>query len=173
MKLSEFRQGDGSYLYKDCCHEDATSLLQAGLFEFCGCGRPEDNLEYILAGLETIAALQDKVWKESMTYEQWTAACVKNLGDDKAQYFFFYWADVQELTEHGGSVPGWLSDKGREVLAMLREWWHCVPCEECQGSGESSVQHSDGTFSSTADPPCADCGGTGLKHSHAKPGAES
>jgi hypothetical protein len=172
MRLSEFRQADGGYLYKDCYYQDATDLLQTGFFEFCSCGAPEDNLEYVLRGLESIAALQDKVWTKAMTYEQWAAECDKHLGDDKAQYFFFYWADFQELTEHGGAVPGWLTDKGRDVMTMLREWWHCVPCEECDGSGESSVQYSDGTFSSTAEPPCAVCGGTGLKHSAANPQGE-
>jgi hypothetical protein len=122
MNLNDFRQADGSYMHNDCHYEDATDLLQTGIFEFCACGDPEGNLQYILAGLETIAALQDQVWTKSMTYEQWITECEKNLGDDKAQYFFFYWADLQELTTHGGAVPGWLEQKGRDVLAMLREW---------------------------------------------------
>lgn len=34
-------------------------------------------------------------------------------------------------------------------------------CAECEGSGESSIAYDDGTQSSTSDPPCGACGGTG------------
>lgn len=36
-------------------------------------------------------------------------------------------------------------------------------CELCEGSGESGVNHHDGTQYSTKTPPCPDCGGSGKK----------
>lgn len=35
-------------------------------------------------------------------------------------YSYFYMLDAAELIEHGGSVPGWLSDSGQSLLADLK-----------------------------------------------------
>jgi hypothetical protein len=113
--LSRYADGGG---YKDpegCWHEDATSLLQAGLLRFCGCGRAEDNLRYILRGLEMVATYA------TGTPDYSERSC-EVFGASEAEYFFYYWADKEGLTEHGGTVPGWLTEKGKTLLAMLREW---------------------------------------------------
>lgn len=41
------------------------------------------------------------------------------FGSDGAAYFMYYWMDKEGLTDHGGSVPGWLSTRGRSVLHEL------------------------------------------------------
>lgn len=46
---------------------------------------------------------------------------VDHFGGENPAYFFFYWASDRQLTEHGGAVPGWLTEKGKTLLADLKE----------------------------------------------------
>jgi hypothetical protein len=97
-------------------------LIQADDFGFCCCGCPDENLLYILAGMELIAdrpvdlKVSADFWKEK---EKRVLALHGSRG---AKWLFYYWLDSKELTEHGGSVPGWLTDRGRSVLERLRRW---------------------------------------------------
>lgn len=124
MYIDKF-QKEGSYYDEDgCCYETAEDFYQSRSFNFCGCGSPDKNLEYIRDGLAHI----DKTQPENISreeyhkwYDEWKKEGHEIFGNEKARYFFFYWADMLELTEHGGSVPGWLTEKGRETLADLRE----------------------------------------------------
>jgi hypothetical protein len=83
--------------------------LQSTVFGFCGCGMPERNLRYILSGLEHVFGLSI-LEKEDKAFP----------GGEENKYFFFYWADKEGLTEHGSSVPGWLTERGKTVLTVLR-----------------------------------------------------
>lgn len=70
---------------------------------FCWCGSPGDVLTLIRDSLKAKTA--DDWWKHGDT--------------SPAGYLLEYTMDRVGLTEHGGSVPGWLTDKGREILALL------------------------------------------------------
>ena len=39
---------------------------------------------------------------------------------DGALYIILYLLNHAELMEHGGSVPGWLTDEGEEMLKLLK-----------------------------------------------------
>lgn len=95
-------------------------LLQNGIFGFCMCGCPEENLEYIRAGLDHIEKLRNapRPWSRDW-YEEHRKESVDLFGNSEAEYFFYYWADKEEYTEHGSSVPGWLTDKGMALLNLL------------------------------------------------------
>ncbi len=112
-----FEDSDGLY------HEDATDLIQCGLLGLCGCGGPEDNLSYILAGL---ALIDEQIPDLKGALDEWWEGHKARIADHfkspEGEYFFYYWADKEGLTDHGGSVPGWLTDKGRALLSLLREW---------------------------------------------------
>jgi len=116
----EFVDGAG------CFHATAGDLLQAGLLGFCCCGMPDENLRYVLGGLELIESLrsspQGKVeW--SAWWEEHKARELRHFGSERAAYFFYYWcSDPAKLTEHGSGVPGWLTEKGKAMLDLLREW---------------------------------------------------
>ena len=108
---------------------DETLALQIGIFDCCACGMPEENLEYILGALELIADRGPESNKPFDKYSEWSLWWIQHKkdtiahhGSEKAAYFFYYWADNQKLTEHGGSVPGRLTAKGEEVLKLLKEW---------------------------------------------------
>ena len=90
---------------------------------FCACGMPDEVTKFIRSVLRHVANLQDEVWDDSnpKTYSEWDADGETLFNNEIMKYFMFYWLDKEGLTEHGSSVPGWLTDKGREILAKLDE----------------------------------------------------
>lgn len=122
MNIDKYKKPDGSYEDPEgCYHEDAESFLQTYVLGFCGCGCPEESLAHIRDVLQHIDNLKQLVWEKKQTYEEWTAAGNKIFANSGAEYFAYYFVDTKGLTEHGGSVPGWLTDKGRDFLADVTE----------------------------------------------------
>lgn len=124
----------GQFLAPDGCHYDtAVSLIQGYFLDSCGCGRPAENLVFVLEGLRFINTPSPNSWKlpvaerdpspEAMT--EWSKHREEREKElfytKRIAYFFYYWADHLDLTEHGGAVPGWLTDKGQLVLNLLEE----------------------------------------------------
>jgi len=111
------RQDDSWFLDEDdISHENAESYLGNQL-SFCGCGRPEDALLFmrdVLHALDTKGGSRDE-WEERN----------KNLKElwhsipDGIMYLVYYFLDNKELTTHGGSVPGWLTEKGLTMMHDL------------------------------------------------------
>ena len=120
-----FKKTLSDYAVEGSSSEDATSLLQSQL-GFCVCGAPEDSLRYILRGLELIEEGSRDVAEDRAAHEAWLSAHfdrrMEHFGTYGAEYFFYYWCDKADLSNHGGSVPGWLTDEGKNLLALLREW---------------------------------------------------
>lgn len=109
MPLADYKNPTGEgYIDPDgSWAENATDLLQCGFLHMCGCGTPEDNLRYVHGGLLYIENYFENVEKKEPTH---------------TQSFFYYWADREGFTEHGIGLPGWLTDKGKHLLALLHEW---------------------------------------------------
>lgn len=124
MKLSDYKVEDGLYQLPgdEGGYPDVTELLQSGMLKFCACGRPEENLTYILGGLELIAEERPDDIDHSMWFVGHEERARKHFGNQEAEYFFYYWADSEGYIEHGGGVPGWLTHEGENLLALLREW---------------------------------------------------
>jgi hypothetical protein len=125
MVLEKFRKDDA--YEKDGIHyNDLEELVGTGFLSFCGCGCPDEAMQYVLDGLELIAEDSPDSFKDHEAWNVWwqghRAKLDAHFKTDGARYFFWYWADKEELTEHGGSVPGWLTEKGRQLLEALREW---------------------------------------------------
>lgn len=119
---------DGCYYIDDdaepCSYSDLTSFIMSGFFNFCGCGCPEDSLKFIKDGLAHIQNRTKKIQenhgeKFKLTWDELQKEQTFIFGSSGAAYFFYYWCDKEELTEHGGSVPGWLTTKGEVVLNLL------------------------------------------------------
>lgn len=120
---SYFTEESGYVLEADgCSYDTATDLLHAGILEFCGCGNPDGNLRFVLGGLE----LLDEQRPDGNAWELWFAGHMlreqAHFGSQAVADFFYYWCHRQELTEHGGCIPGWLTAEGKALLALLREW---------------------------------------------------
>lgn len=105
-------------------YPELTDFILTGIFDFCGCGSPEGAVKFIQDSLEHIElrneALQirgaegDKVWEKIKEQE------ISNFGSLGCATFFYYWATNEDLIDHGGSVPGWLTDKGKIVLNLCK-----------------------------------------------------
>ena len=115
-----FKSDGMGYVGSDGCHyEDAVSVL-GGVLGFCGCGDPEAALRYIRDVLRLIDEPRPDGHVEwEKWYEGHRAREVALLPDEGARWLVYYLLDDKELTEHGGSVPGWLTGKGDDVLAAL------------------------------------------------------
>jgi hypothetical protein len=93
---------------------DGVDLSISDVLGFCACGRPEDAHRFILEGLRYVDRPYDKErWRERFDAEE------ARFGSSGAMYFFWYWLDAEGLTEHGGGVPGWLTERGKDLLALL------------------------------------------------------
>ena len=105
-------------------YDSVTDVLQIGVFGFCGCGLPDENVKLIVDGLRLLKESSDRGAEErkKIPHEEWYPDWDKRMNSvfesEASKYFFYYWCDKEELTEHGGSVPGWLTDKGVEVLRI-------------------------------------------------------
>lgn len=119
--------GTDQFEYEGCRYETSLELIQCGILEFCACGMPEENLRYILRGLELIAEQPPKEYEESKDqfFAWWKAHDAREMEHYKTEagkFFFYYWADKEDYVEHGGVVPGWLTEKGQCLLDLLREY---------------------------------------------------
>lgn len=97
-------------------HPTASGLCDR--LQFCGCGRPELALIFLRDLLSLFARLRAH---GSWDYDAWQAEIKKLLPNEGSQYLVFYIIDRLGLTEHGGSVPGWLTKEGDAMLADLEK----------------------------------------------------
>lgn len=84
---------------------------------FCGCGRPEDALGLIHRFLGYYNQEAEKT-----THFDWNR--VSATHESGLIYFILYQFDRVGLIEHGGSVPGWLTEKGLALREALRQQSH-------------------------------------------------
>jgi hypothetical protein len=115
---------DGIYKKGDSEYEDPVDFIQASILDFCCCGCAEDNLKYVRDVLEYI----DWIMKQPKGFDKWDGIYAEWIEKGKvlfsnegAKYFAFYVMHTKGLTEHGGSVPGWLTVEGDELLRDLNE----------------------------------------------------
>ena len=108
---------EGWYQKDGCTYTDIESFIATGLFGFCGCGNNESAIEYVYKAMCLVWKLKTVVWEKKLDYEIWrTEIGIFFNSDDGAEYFMWYFLDNAGLTEHGGSVPGWLTADGEELL---------------------------------------------------------
>lgn len=96
-------------------------------FDFCGCGDPKSAIEYVYRAMDWISRMrqhlekQDQITLSDPVYDALWKEEQNRFGSVGAMYFMWYWLDNQKLTEHGGSVPGWLTEKGKGILIDMKE----------------------------------------------------
>lgn len=120
LTIENRKDSEGWYVSDDGCQHNAFDYYMNGVFGFCGCGMPEDAMEFIRDGLQLVSDLKDKVWTDQITYAQWAENEMNLFGSRGQAYFFYYVLDSTGLTEHGGSVPGWLTDAGIDALHDIK-----------------------------------------------------
>jgi hypothetical protein len=124
MREDYIIEGLRNMTYEDSdgvCHMDSEGLL-GSYIDLCGCGNPEEALKFIRLSLSQIDKLKT-VWQKEITYENWEKENKEIYFNSGIEYFTYYMLDNYKLTEHGGSVPGWLSEKGKILLHDLNIWY--------------------------------------------------
>lgn len=125
--LEELRdKEDGGIKDKDHLYHQTAADYMCHILGFCGCGQPLEALKYILNIMRWIkvnselnnASIYDSIKKAQ---EHWKELDLIFNGNDGAKYFALYRLSDLDLTEHGGSVPGWLTEKGFLWLEALEE----------------------------------------------------
>jgi len=123
MNIDRFKKEDGYYDENNCFYENAESLLQAKILGFCDCGDSILSLKHTQIALRQVSNLKELVWERKQTWEEWYRINIELLGNENSVYFMWYWLDSKGFTEHGSSVPGWLTTKGQSLLADLDEFF--------------------------------------------------
>jgi hypothetical protein len=125
MNIEKFKKVDDGCYYdeSECCYENAVDFIQSSLFGFCGCGDPDENLIYIRDSLRLFRDFPYDAKQENWEsyYKRYREAVDKQFGSEKSEYFMWYWLDSKGYTEHGGCLPGWLTESGKELLEDLEE----------------------------------------------------
>jgi hypothetical protein len=102
------------YLYNGLYYDDLENLLHSVYFNFCCCGNPGESLRYIYKCFKHLAL------RDEMDYKDWKKKGRELFPESGSEFFMWYYFSEKGFTEHGSSVPGWLSDLGREVMSNLR-----------------------------------------------------
>lgn len=118
MNIDKHKE-NGLYVDEEgLCYDDAQEFIQTAILGFCGCGDPAASQTYLRDVLQFIREVHEN------EEENWDVPWKRldgffhSVGE---RYTVFYLLDDKGLTEHGSSVPGWLTPKGRELLEDLNE----------------------------------------------------
>lgn len=132
LKIDQFLQPDGTYTMPidgvPCTFETATDLY-GDLLGFCGCGDHESALQHVLGALRLVKKIKDDVWSKKTTFDEFHVEEDAYFGNRGVKYFTWYFLSDKKLIEHGGSVPGWLTEKGEDYLHDLEII--CAGFEKC------------------------------------------
>lgn len=91
-------------------YEGASGYLWIGVLGGCGCGSADQLAEKAVAVLKNFEL-------KPMDPNRF------NVSEDIANELLAHWLDNKGLLEHGGSVGGsWLTDKGKEVLKLIKDY---------------------------------------------------
>jgi hypothetical protein len=118
------REEDGSYTDDEGVnYDDAEQYLETRVLGFCPCGKGT-ILEYVLGSLElidwkTIQHEKNVPW--DTYFKLWRSKCNFFFGNEMAEDFMWHFLDREDYTDHGGSVPGWLNDKGFALRDAIRQ----------------------------------------------------
>jgi hypothetical protein len=128
-------------------YESAEDYLLTDVLDFCGCGYPVDAGEFVrdvLAhvhgpGNEELTAAEIPAPRR----DEWIAHLIEYRrreselfgGNDGLMMVVYYMLTNLELMEHGGCVPGWLTEHGRRVLCDLIELYGPSRFEDVEDAG--------------------------------------
>jgi len=105
-------EADG-YICDEGCFwgDDPLDFILMVQLKQCGCGMPEEAGKYTLAILKSIAGRFDKQNPTDIN---------EPFHSKGEAYFVWHTLDHLGLLEHGSGAPGWLTDKGKEVMGDLQ-----------------------------------------------------
>lgn len=114
-RLSEYKRSeDGDYIDDDGNHaEDLMSFLQSSILKFCCCGEPQKNLLMIYYLLTDLKEWHENIILGKDEWDKRQEKLKKYVQDNWSIFldFFYYVMAEKNITEHGGSIPGWVEDE--------------------------------------------------------------
>lgn len=120
MRANEIFEKHGDYVDEHgVSWSTLESYLQGSVLGFCCCGVPEYSLSIVYKALSLLNSYR----KDEIDYDSFSNGCLKQFGSQEITYFIWYTIDEMGLTEHGGSVPGWMTEKGKELLLDLGDYF--------------------------------------------------
>ena len=114
MHINKYRNADGDYEINGVICSDVVCVF-LNMLGFCCCGQLEEALRHVQKNLRGIKHL-----REGLSWEDFVAELGGDIG---TRQIIWYMLDDKGFTEHGGSVPGWLSPAGEELLEDLDEFF--------------------------------------------------
>lgn len=127
--LADYANEGSTFIEDGCEYETAQSLVETGILGFCGCGIPGETREYVEEGLSIIESIADFSRGNTNPFSEAFDAfhkakrqrIVARFPNIESWHFFLYWCSAEDLVEHGSSLPGWLTEKGKNLLSLLRQ----------------------------------------------------
>lgn len=121
--MDKYKKSDGVYEIDGIIYDTIEDALMMGVFGFCGCGMPLHTLAYIRDELEIIKRHTEWLMENHHIAKDIPSPMENNDKEENLgrSYFIWYWFDKMGYTNHGGSVPGWLTDEGESLLECLKE----------------------------------------------------
>lgn len=125
MNIDKYKNVNGLYQINESSpeYDDPIDFIQQELFGFRGCGCPESNLKFIRDVMEILKwwhfYMKDKKFDD--VYPEYQKRLKDLCSNEGALYLAYYVLHDKGFTEHGGSVPGWLTDNGEELLVDINE----------------------------------------------------
>lgn len=93
--------------------------------QFCGCGIPDKVQVFLAQTLKQATVRNDELkGEDSFAFYEERNRLVEDLIKShtaELKYLVYYIFDAMKLTEHGGSVPGWLSGEGEKYIKDVEE----------------------------------------------------
>ena len=120
MSIFDQYKADGGFKYgpDDVFHEEEIDVVLGGMLGFCGCGMPDEAAAFLFKLLSMLDQRSAIDYKERFNIRDGLFSGEHKNG---TAYLLYYFLDKEEITEHGGSVPGWLTEKGQMILDHLKE----------------------------------------------------
>ena len=107
MLIDKYKDYFGYIDPEGISHQDADGLLTGYFLKICGCGESEELIKTAFYILKTLDLKDDNAHWPLYTNEQ---------------KLIIQYLDWIGLVTHGSSLPhGWLTDKGKEFMVLVRE----------------------------------------------------
>ena len=124
MHIDKYKLADGTFQNENGASFDTLEdFIQMSVLCFCGCGMPRLALKHLQVALTQVKKRNELVPKDTLAFRELEKETSIQLGSNTAMWFMWYYLETQDLTEHGGSVPRWLTQKGKELLEDLDEYF--------------------------------------------------
>lgn len=121
LHIDKYFKDDGYYGKCGTYYESAFEYYQFEVFNFCGCGYPEEAMKYIFGIIELLYIRSENRLNNPSAWVEDSDKIENYFNSKGEEYFVLYLLNHLGIEEHGGSTPGWLTLHGLEVYEDLKD----------------------------------------------------